>query len=148
MESKQDPKDPKESKDKDKDNDNSNSNSKEVIVSEFTETIIKLVEKLKLEGKSYRRKIYKFNDIINYFIDNMKIKNKNLGDKYINDMVININNIFENVSRQSKYDVLEFVKLVIQYGYKMISYKYTKNKIEPTLPDYTVAEIKEMKQIL
>ena len=141
MESKQVP---KESKDKAKDNDN----SKEVIVSEFTETIIKLVEKLKQEGKSYRRKIYKFNDIINYFIDNMKIKNKNLGDKYINDMVININNIFENVSRQSKYDVLEFVKLVIQYGYKMISYKYTKNKIEPTLPDYTVAEIKEMKQIL
>lgn len=141
MESKQVP---KESKDKDKYNDN----SKEIIVSEFTETIIKLVEKLKLEGKSYRRKIYNFNDIINYFIDNMKIKNKNLGDKYINDMVININNIFENVSRQSKYDVLEFVKLVIQYGYKMISYKYTKNKIEPTLPDYTVAEIKEMKQIL
>jgi hypothetical protein len=30
----------------------------------------------------------------------------------------------------------------------MISYKYTKNKIEPTLPDYTLAEIQEAVQDL
>ena len=54
------------------------------------------------------------------------------------------NKIFNNVSRQSKYDIVEFVNSVIQYGYKMISYKYTKNKIEPKLPDYTMAEIKDL----
>jgi len=121
---------------------------KEVLVVDFADTVITSVETLKTNGKSYRRKIYKINDIINYFIDNMKIKNKNLGDKYITDMINNVNKIFENVSRQSKYDVLEFVNLVIKYGYKMISCKYTKKKIEPTLPDYTLAEIKDLQNQL
>ena len=114
------------------------------IKSEFTESVISNLETLKKIGKSYRRKIYKSDDITAYFITNMKLKSANMGEKYINDMVININKIFNNVSRQSKYDIVEFVNSVIQYGYKMISYKYTKNKIEPKLPDYTMAEIKDL----
>ena len=137
MEKSQEPKDSEKTKE-----------SKEVLVNDFAETVITSVETLKTIGKSYRRKIYKINDIINYFIDNMKIKNKNLGDKYITDMINNVNKIFENVSRQSKYDVLEFVSLVIKYGYKMIACKYTKKKIEPTLPDYTLAEIKDLQNQL
>ena len=113
-------------------------------VSSFAETVLTSVELLKNTGKSYRRKIYKVDDILCYFIDNMKLKFSNMGDKYIIEMIKNINNIFNNVSRQSNYDMLEFVYLVIEYGYKMISYKFTKKKLEPKLPDYTMAEIKDL----
>jgi hypothetical protein len=113
-------------------------------VSSFAETVMTSVELLTTTGKSYRRKIYKVDDILYYFIDNMKLKFSNMGDKYIIEMIKNINNIFNNVSRQSNYDMLEFVYLVIEYGYKMISYKFTKKKLEPKLPDYTMAEIKDL----
>ena len=113
-------------------------------VSSFAETVLTSVELLKTTGKSYRRKIYKVDDILCYFIDNMKLKFSNMGEKYIIEMIKNINNIFNNVSRQSNYDMLEFVYSVIEYGYKMISYKFTKKKLEPKLPDYTMAEIKDL----
>ena len=112
-------------------------------ISDFAESVNKNVENLSTIGTSYRKKIYKLDDIVKYFIDNMKIKNASLGTKYIENMIINIENIIKNVSRQSKYDVLEFINSIIKYGLKMISYKYTRNKIEPTLPDYTLAEIQE-----
>ena len=112
--------------------------------SSYTEKIISNIEMLSTIGKSYRKKIYKTNDLIKIYSDNMRIKNINMGEKYINDMIININNIFANVSRQSNYDVLEFIHSIIKYGFKMISYKYTKNKIEPKLPDYTLPEIKDL----
>ena len=112
-------------------------------VSDFAESVISIVELLSTTGKSYRKKIYNINDVTRYFIENMKIKNANLGAKYIDDMIINIETIIKNVSRESKYDTLEFIHSIIKYGFKMMSYKYTKNKIEPTLPDYTLAEIKD-----
>jgi len=112
--------------------------------SSYTEKIISNIEMLSTIGKSYRKKIYKTNDLIKIYSDNMRIKNINMGEKYINDMIININNIFANVSRQSKYDVLEFVNSVILYSLKKISFKYTKKKIDPELPDYTMAEIKDL----
>ena len=116
--------------------------------SEFAESVIYIIELLSTTGKSYRKKIYKLNDITKYFIENMKIKNASLGAKYIDNMVINIETIIKNISRQSNYDVLEFIHSIIKYGFKMISYKYTKNKIEPTLPDYTLAEIQDAVQDL
>ena len=112
--------------------------------STYTENIISNIEILSTIGKSYRKKIYKINDLIKIYSDNMKIKNINMGEKYINDMIININNIFANVSRKSKYDLIEFVNSVILYSFKKISFKYTKKKIDPELPDYTMAEIKDL----
>jgi hypothetical protein len=112
-------------------------------ITEFADNVITDVEFLFTIGKSYRKKIYKLGDIVKYFIDNMKIKNANLGNKYLEKMVINIETIFRNASRYSKYDTLEFINSIIKYGLKMISYKYTKDKIEPTLPDYTLAEIQD-----
>jgi hypothetical protein len=116
----------------------------DIKVSEFADTVINNVNILSTIGKSYRKKIYKIDDIVKYFIDNMKIKNSSLGTKYLEKMVINIETIIKNASRESKYDVLEFINSIIKYGLKMISYKYTKNKIEPTLPDYTLAEIQDL----
>ena len=112
-------------------------------VSELAESVLSIIELLSTTGKSYRKKIYKLDDITYYFIENMKLKNAYLGAKYIEKMITNIETILKNVSRQSNYDVLEFVHSIIKYGFKMISYKYTKNKIEPILPDYTLAEIQE-----
>jgi len=112
--------------------------------SAYTEKIISNIEMLSTIGKSYRKTIYKTNDLIKIYSDNMRIKNINMGEKYINDMIININNIFANVSRQSKYDLIEFVNSVILYSFKKISFKYTKKKIDPELPDYTMAEIKDL----
>jgi hypothetical protein len=120
-----------------------NPNQGQESISEFAEIVNTDLEILKYLGKTYRRKTYNLDDIVKYFIDNMKKKNASLGTKYVENMVINIETIIKNVSRQSKYDVLEFVHSIIKYGLKMISYKYTKNKIEPTLPDYTIAEIQE-----
>jgi hypothetical protein len=113
-------------------------------ITEFADTVITDLEFLATIGKSYRKKIYKLGDIVKYFIDNMKIKNASLGNKYLEKMVINIEIIFRNASRYSKYDTLEFINSIIKYGLKMISYKYTKDKIEPTLPDYTLAEIQDL----
>jgi hypothetical protein len=124
------------------------SNQEQNRISEFADIVISTIEVLSTTGKSYRKKIYKLNDITKYFVENMKIKNASLGAKYIDNMVINIETIIKNVSRQSKYDVLEFIYSIIKYGFKMISYKYTKTKIEPTLPDYTLAEIQDAVQDL
>ena len=121
-------------------NNNNNNNNR---TSDLAESVLSIIELLSTTGKSYRKKIYKLDDITYYFIENMKLKNANLGPKYIEKMIKNIETILKNVSRQSNYDVLEFIHSIIKYGFKMISYKYTKNKIEPTLPDYTLAEIQE-----
>ncbi len=118
-------------------------NQDQECISEFADTVITNLDFLATIGKSYRKKIYKLGDIVKYFIDNMKIKNASLGNKYLEKMVINIETIFRNASRYSKYDILEFINSIIKYGLKMISYKYTKDKIEPTLPDYTLAEIQD-----
>ena len=119
------------------------SNNNNNRTSDLAESVLSIIELLSTTGKSYRKKIYKLDDITYYFIENMKLKNANLGPKYIEKMIKNIETILKNVSRQSNYDVLEFIHSIIKYGFKMISYKYTKNKIEPTLPDYTLAEIQE-----
>ena len=119
---------------------NNNNNS----TSDLAESVLSIIELLSTTGKSYRKKIYKLDDITYYFIENMKLKNANLGAKYIEKMITNIETILKNVSRQSNYDVLEFIHSIIKYGFSMISYKYTKNKIEPTLPDYTLAEIQDL----
>jgi uncharacterized protein (UPF0276 family) len=112
--------------------------------SEFADVVINNISILKNIGKSYRKKTYMLADIIAIYVDKMKVKHSNMGEKYITDMIANINNIFYNASRYSKYDILEFINLVINYVFKLISYKYTKLKIEPTLPDYTLPEIKDM----
>ena len=110
----------------------------------FSNLVINNISILQNIGKPYRKKTYMLADIIAIYVDKMKLKHSNMGEKYITDMIANINNIFYNASRYSKYDILEFINLVINYVFKLISYKYTKLKIEPTLPDYTLPEIKDM----
>lgn len=107
-------------------------------------TTISKLEELHRNGLAFNRKIYKLNNLIDIYISDMKEKNCNMGDKYISDMVSNIYNIINSISRQSSYDKLEFVNLVIKYVLKMISFLHTKQKNKPTLPDYTLDEIRDL----
>ena len=99
-------------------------------------------------GKSYRRKIYKLNDITDLYISDMTNKFTNMGSSYIKNMSSNVETICNNVSRDSSYDTLDFVNSVIDYFFKNIAYKYKLTKKIPTLPDYTIAEIKEIAEQL
>ena len=107
-------------------------------------TIISKLEELQTIGLAFNRKIYKLNNLIDIYIYDMKEKHCNMGDKYISNMVSNIYNIINSISRQSSYDKLEFVNLVIKYVSKMISFLHTKQKNKPTLPDYTLDEIRDL----
>ena len=110
----------------------------------FNEKVMDIVELLSSTGKTYRKKIYKINDILQIYIDDMITKWLHMGEKYVRDMINNIKQIFINISLHSKYDKLEFVNSIITYSFKKISYKYTKLKKIPTLPDYTISEIKDL----
>ena len=107
-------------------------------------TIISKLEELQTIGLAFNRKIYKLNNLIDIYISDMKEKHCNMGDKYISNMVSNIYNIINSISRQSSYDKLEFVNLVIKYVLKMISFLHTKQKNKPTLPDYTLDERRDL----
>lgn len=110
----------------------------------FADDVIEKVEMLKTTGKIYRRKLYNLDSVVNFYIDNMKIKYANMGEKYLSDMINNINTIFNNISRTSKYDILEFVNIVVEFCFKHLAYIYKLSKNQPKLPDYTLPEIKEM----
>ena len=59
-------------------------------------------------------------------------------------MVKDIENIINNLTIKSNYDNLEYVNNVLNYSIKMLHYKNKKTSVEPTIPDYTLAEIKDM----
>jgi hypothetical protein len=133
---------------------NKNANTKPHITSTgdleasaFAEQVMANLEMLKKTGKIYRRNIYKLSNVLELYINNMKIKHANMGEKYVSDMIVNINTIFNGVSIYSYYDILEYINLVVIYYFKLLGYKYTKNKVEPQLPDYTLPEIKELSKL-
>ena len=118
-----------------------NSNPKQQYADNVMEKLIILLT----TGRSYRRQVYKLEGILLFYIDQMRAKFSNMGEKYITNMIIDVENIFKNVSSTSQYDTLEFVNTVIEYCFKTIAYKYTKKeKPYPQLPDYTLAEIKDL----
>lgn len=110
----------------------------------FADEVLEKRNILATIGKSYRRKIYKLNDITELYINNMTTKFTNMGTTYIKNMSTNIEIICNNVSRESSYDTLDFVNSIIEYFFKNLAYKYKLTKKIPNLPDYTIAEIKEI----
>ena len=75
----------------------------------FADEVLEKRNILATIGKSYRRKIYKLNDITELYINDMKTKFINMGASYIKNMSTNIEIICNNVSRESSYDTLDFV---------------------------------------
>jgi hypothetical protein len=110
----------------------------------FADEVLEKRNILATIGKSYRRKIYKLNDITELYINNMTTKFINMGATYIKNMSTNIEIICNNVSRESSYDTLDFVNSIIEYFFKTLANKYKLTKKIPNLPDYTIAEIKEI----
>ena len=116
----------------------------EIPFTDYANKVMSTLELLLSSGKFYRRKLYKLCDIIDFYVTDMKIKNANMGEQYITDMIKNIKTIVSNVSRYSNYDVLEFIDLVIQYFFKSLAYKFKLTKKVTVLPDYTLPEIAEL----
>ena len=110
----------------------------------FADEVLEKRNILATIGKSYRRKIYKLNDITELYINDMTTKFINMGSTYIKNMSTNVELICNNVSRDSSYDTLDFVNSIIDYFFKTLAYKYKLTKKIPNLPDYTIAEIKEI----
>jgi hypothetical protein len=108
-----------------------------------TEVITKL-EDIYKNGISIDDKTYTINKIITLYVKNMKIKFNSLGSTYLHNMVQDIENIINNLNIKSNYDNLEYVNNVLNYCIKILNYKHKKNITEPNIPDYTLAEIKDM----
>lgn len=121
-----------------------NNEDTETVFTEYADKVMSKLELLTSPGKFYRRKIYKINDIKDYYINDLKNKYSNMGEKYITDMIKNIDTIINNVSRYSKYDVLEFIDSMIQYFFKSLAFKFKLTKKEPAIPDYTLPEISDL----
>lgn len=110
----------------------------------FADNVIEKRNILATIGKLYRRKIYKLNDITDLYINDMTSKFTNMGATYIKNMSSNVELICNNVSSDSSYDTLDFVNSIIDYFFKNLANKYKLTKKIPNLPDYTIAEIKEI----
>jgi hypothetical protein len=108
-----------------------------------TEVITKL-ETLYKNGISIDDKTYTINKVITIYVKNMKVKFNSLGTTYLHNMVLDIENIINNLTIKSNYDNLEYVNNILNYCINILYYKHNKINSEPTIPDYTLAEIKDM----
>ena len=112
--------------------------------SDFKTDVINKLEDIYKNGISIDDKEYNINKVINIYVKNMKTKFNSLGTTYLTNMVKDIENIINNLTIKSNYDNLEYVNNVLNYSIKMLHYKNKKTSVEPTIPDYTLAEIKDM----
>ena len=112
--------------------------------SDFKTEVVNKLEDIYNNGFSIDDKTYTINKVITIYVKNMKLKFNSLGSTYLTNMVKDIENIINNLTIKSNYDNLEFVNNILNYCIKMLHYKHKKNSVEPTIPDYTLAEIKDM----
>lgn len=117
---------------------------KEEGKSDFKTEVINKLDDIYKNGLYIDDTKYTINKVITLYVKNMKIKFNSLGLSYLHNMVQDIENIINNLNIKSNYDNLEYVNNVLNYCIKNIHYKHKKISIEPTIPDYTLAEIKEM----
>ena len=114
------------------------------LKTDFKTDVVNKLEDLYINGITIDDKKYTINKIISIYIKNMKEKFKSLGSTYLINMVKDVENIINNLNLESKYDNLEFVNSILHYCIKSIDYTHKKITIEPIIPDYTLAEIKDM----
>ena len=111
---------------------------------DFKTEVIHKLEELYINGILIDDKKYTINKIISMYIKNMKEKFKSLGPTYLMNMVKDVENIINNLTIKSNYDNIEFVNSILQYCIKSIEYIHKKINNLPTLPDYTIDEIRDM----
>ena len=115
---------------------------------DFKTDVIHKLEVLYVNGLVIDDKKYTINKIISVYIKNMKDKFKSLGPTYLINMVKDVENIINNLTIKSNYDNIEFVNSILQYCIKSIEYTHKKINTLPTLPDYTIDEIRDMTKSL
>ena len=115
---------------------------------DFKTDVIYKLEDLYVNGLVIDDKKYTINKIISVYIKNMKDKFKSLGPTYLINMVKDVENIINNLTIKSNYDNIEFVNSILQYCIKSIEYTHKKINTLPTLPDYTIDEIRDMTKSL
>jgi len=113
-------------------------------INTFEKKVLELINILNTTGKNYRRVNHKLDKIIHNYIVNMKNKNNHLGNTYLDKMTSNIEIIFSKITEKQNYDALEFVNNVITWYFKCLAFHYNLSKIQPQIPDYTIAEINEI----
>ena len=121
---------------------------KEERKSDFKTEVINKLDDIYKNGITIDDKTYTINKVITLYVKNMKIKFNSLGLSYLQNMVQDIETIINNLTIKSNYDNLEYVNNILNYCIKNIHYKHKKISIEPTIPDYTLAEIKDMARTL
>ena len=112
--------------------------------SDFKTDVINKLEDIYKNGISIDDKTYSINKVITIYVKNMKVKFNSLGASYLQNMVQDIETIINNLNIKSNYDNLEYVNNILNYCIKSLYYKHKKINVDPTIPDYTLAEIKEM----
>jgi hypothetical protein len=111
---------------------------------EFKLDVINKLEQLYNYGLRIDNTTYTINKVITIYVKTMKLKFKNLGSTYINNMVKHIEIIINNITKDSQYDTIEFVNSILNYCINTLYFYNNKIDREPQLPDYTIDEIKDM----
>lgn len=115
-----------------------------ISISDFGRTVLFTINTLKTTGKSYRRKIHTYDMIYKIYLEAMLIKIANLGEKYQGQLSEYVEYIFQNISETSPYDAFQFLHDVIKWYFSKLAFKYNLTKKEPSLPDYMIAEIRDI----
>lgn len=111
---------------------------------DFKTEVVNKLEDIYINGFTIDDKTYKINKIITIYVKNMKLKFNYLGQTYLNNMVKDVENIINNLTIKSNYDNLEYVNNILNYCIKSLFFENKKISVEPKIPDYTLAEIKDM----
>lgn len=111
---------------------------------DFKKSVLNKLDDIYVNGITIDDKTYKINKVVILYIKNMKLKFNYLGTTYINNMVKNVEKIINNLNMKSCYDNLEYVNNILNYCIKSIDYMHKKINVLPTMPDYTIDEIRDM----
>ena len=111
---------------------------------DFAKKVLEKITMLSTTGKNYRRINHKLDNIRADYIQNIKNKYSTLGTNYLDKMSSNIETIFCKIIQKQNYEALEFINNVVTWYFKCLAFKYNLIKIQPQLPDYTIAEINDI----
>lgn len=105
---------------------------------------LSVINTLRTTGKSYRRKLHFLQDIQAKYLEAAISKNIHILPNYIPKLTTYLTTIFTHISETSPYDAHQFIQDIINWYFKSLAYQYKITKKEPTLPDYILAEIKDI----
>ena len=115
---------------------------------DFSTNVLTKITTLSTTGRSYRRVKHSINDVVQGYIASMKIAHNSLGNAYLSILENDIQTIFSKILAKNNYEALEFCNNVIDWYFKCLAFKYNLTKNVPKLPDYIIAEIRDIAKSL